>query len=57
MKLAAHSNKSYLREPKACSRAGGNFFLSSDSTTPQNNGAVLNIAHIIEHAMSLATEE
>ena len=56
MKLAAHSNASYLRETKACSRAGGHFFLSSDSTIPQNNRAALNIAHIIKHVMSSATE-
>ena len=53
---AAHSDASYLSEPKARSRAGGHFFLSSDSTIPQNNGAVLNIAHIIKHVMSSATE-
>ncbi len=56
MVLAAHSNASYLSEPNARSRAGGHFFLSSDSTIPQNNGAVLNIAHIIKHVMSSATE-
>jgi hypothetical protein len=56
MKLAAHSDASYLSEPKARSRAGGHFFLSSESTVPTNNGAVLNIAHIIKHVMSSATE-
>jgi hypothetical protein len=56
MVLAAHSDASYLSEPNARSRAGGHFFLSSDSTIPQNNGAVLNIAHIIKHVMSSATE-
>jgi hypothetical protein len=45
--LAVHSNASYLSEPKARSRAGEFFFLSSDTTIPPNNGAVLNIAHII----------
>ena len=30
--------------------------MSSDSSVPHNNGAVLNIAHIIKHVMSLATE-
>ena len=55
-KLAAHSDTSYLSETKACSRAGGHFFLSKDSTIPQNNGAVLKIAHIIKHVMSSATE-
>ena len=27
MKLEAHSDASYLSEPKACSRVGGHFFL------------------------------
>ncbi len=56
MVLAAHSNASYLSKPDARSRAGGHFFLSSNSTIPQNNGAVLNIAHTIKHVMSSATE-
>ena len=56
MKLAAHSNANYLSEPQARSRAGGNFFLSNESTIPQKNGAVLNTAHIIKHAMTSATE-
>ena len=56
MKLAVHSHAGYLSEPKARSRAGGNLFLSSDSSVPNNNGAVLNIAHIIKHVMSSATE-
>ena len=56
MKLAAHSNASYLSEPKARSRAGGHFFLSNDATVPHNNGAILNIAHTIKHVMTSATE-
>ena len=56
MILAVHSDASYLSEPKARSRAGGHFFLSSDSDIPANNGAILNIAHIIRHVMSSATE-
>ena len=56
MKLAAHSDTSYLSEPKARSRAGGHFFLSSDLSVPHNNGTILNIAHIIKHVMSSATE-
>jgi len=36
MVLAVHSNVSYLSEPKARSRAGGHFFLSSDTTIPPN---------------------
>ena len=45
MILAAHSDASYLSEPKARSRAGGHFFLSNNAEIPPNNGAVLNIAH------------
>ncbi len=56
MILAVHSNASYLSEPKARSCAGGHFFLSSDTTIPANNGAVLNIAHIIKHVMSSASK-
>ena len=56
MKLAVHSDASYLSEPKARSRAGGHFFLSNEASAPGNNGAVLNIAHIIKHVMSSATE-
>jgi hypothetical protein len=56
MILAVHSNASYLSKPKARSRAGGHFFLSSNTQLPANNGAILNIAHIIKNVMSLATE-
>ena len=56
MKLAGHSDASYLSEPKARSRAGGHFFLSNGADIPPNNGAVLNIAHIIKHVMSSAIE-
>ena len=56
MILAAHSDASYLSEPKARSRAGGHFFLSTNAEIPPNNGAILNIAHVIKHVMSSATE-
>ena len=56
MILAAHSDASYLSEPKARSRAGGHFFMSTNADIPPNNGAILNIAHIIKHVMSSATE-
>jgi hypothetical protein len=56
MKLAVHSDASYLSEPQAHSRAGGHFFLFNEATIPANNGAVLNIAHIIKHGMTSATE-
>jgi hypothetical protein len=56
MILAVHSNASHLSELKARSQAGGFFFLFSNTPIPPNNGAVLNIAHIIKHVMSSATE-
>jgi hypothetical protein len=56
MVLAVHSNASYLSKPKAQSQAGGHFFLSSNTTVPPNNGAILNTAHIIKKVMSSATE-
>ena len=56
VKLAAHSDASYLSKPKARIWAGVNFFLSNESTIPHNNGAVLNITHIIKHVMTSATE-
>jgi hypothetical protein len=56
MVLAVHSNTSYLSKPKAQSQAGGHFFLSSNTTVPPNNGATLNISHIIKNVMSSATE-
>jgi hypothetical protein len=56
MILAAHSDASYLTEPGTRSRAGGHFFLSKNAEIPPNNGAILNIAHIIKHVMSSATE-
>ncbi len=56
MVLAVHSKASYLSEPKAQSQVGGCFFLPSDTTVPPNNGAILNIEHIIKNVMSSAKE-
>ncbi len=56
MILTGHSDASYLSKPNAQSRAGGHFILSNDTNIPKNNGAVLNIAHIIKHVMLSATE-
>lgn len=56
MILNVHSDAGYLNEPQARSRAGGHFFLSSNKDNPSNNGAILNIAHIIKNVMSSATE-
>jgi len=56
MVLAIHSDASYLTEPKARSRVGGHFFLSSNDAVPQNNGAVLSIAQIIRNVMTSAAD-
>ncbi len=55
MRVAVHSDASYLSKPQACGRAGGHFFLSNSANIPPNNGAVLNIAQVIKHVMSLAS--
>ena len=54
MKLASHRDASYLSEPKVRSCAGEHFFLSINSSIPQNNSDVLKIEHIIKHVTSLA---
>jgi hypothetical protein len=56
MVLAVHSNASYLSKPKSQSQAEGHFFLSSNTTVPPNNGAILKIIHIIRNVTSSATE-
>ena len=56
MVLAVHSDASYHSEPQARSRAGGHFFLSSDTVHPPNNGAILTIAKVIKNVMSSAAE-
>ena len=56
MITSVHSNASYLSKPKARRRAGGYFFPSSNTTIPPNNGAILNIAHMIKNSMPSATE-
>ncbi len=56
MKLAIHSDASYLSEPKARSRTGGHMFMARTEEIPINNGAVLNISQIIKAVMSSAAE-
>jgi hypothetical protein len=51
MILVVHSNRSYFSKPKARSRTSGHFFLSNNAEMPP-----INIAHVIKHVMSLATE-
>ena len=56
MFLAAHSDASYLTKPKARSRYGGHFFMSTNAENPANNVAVLTIAKIIKNVMTSAAD-
>jgi hypothetical protein len=56
MILVVHSNASYLNKRKLRSRAGGHFYLSNDVPYPPNNGAILNIAKVIDAIVSSAAE-
>jgi hypothetical protein len=57
MVLTVHSNPSYLSKPKSTQPSGQIFLPSSNTTDPPNNGAILNIAHIIKNIMSSAMTE
>ena len=67
MQLHVHSDASYLSESQARSRAGGTFFLSSNSKDPKSspdpnsippphNGAIHTHCSIIKSVLSSATE-
>jgi hypothetical protein len=56
MVLAGHSDALYLLESKVRSRAGGHFFVSTDTAQPPNNRAVLTIAQVIKAVMTSAAE-
>eukprot|EP00978_Attheya_sp_CCMP212_P023759 scaffold73456_cov27-Attheya_sp.AAC.2 len=63
MCLKIHSDASYLSEPKARSRAGGHFFLSSNSPLPNatsdpppENGAIHTLCSIMKVVLASATE-
>ena len=47
MKLAIHSDASYLSEPQVHSRAGGHFFVSNEATIPANNGEAVYIRIVL----------
>ena len=64
MILHIHSDGSYLSEPKARSRAGGHFFLSDLSLSPNEqptnpptpNGPIYSLSRIIRNVMGSAAE-
>jgi hypothetical protein len=58
MILHIHSDASYLSENEAKSRAGGFFYMDSDTKTDKKltNGAILIISKVLKHVMSSAAE-
>jgi hypothetical protein len=58
MKLHIHSDTSYLSKNEAKSRAGGVFYMGSDTKTDKKltNGAILIISKVLKKVMSSATE-
>jgi len=59
MRLAVHSDASYLSAPNARSRAGGYFYLSEQDDTTKNppiNAPVHTECKIMKHVLSSATE-
>jgi hypothetical protein len=55
--LHIHRDASYLSENEAKSRAGGFFYMGSDTKTNKlTNGAILIISTVLKHVMSLAAE-
>ena len=64
MILHIHSDASFLSEPKARSRAGGHYFLSSLSASPNNpptqppplNGPLFTISRILRNVMGSTAE-
>ena len=56
MRLALHSDGSYLSEPNSKSRAAGHYYLINKGTKDLNNGAILTLTKIIKHVMGSAGE-
>ena len=55
MELAAQSDASYLSKPKACSRAGGHFFIDRFHNTAKQRSSPQHSPYN-KHVMSSATE-
>jgi hypothetical protein len=56
MILAVHRDASCLNERKLQSHAGGHFYLSNHVPYPPNNGAILNIAKVVDAVVLSAAE-
>jgi hypothetical protein len=55
MILAVHTNALYLSEHNTCSWPSAHFYLTNKGDKEFNNGAILNLASIIKHVISLAS--
>jgi hypothetical protein len=56
MILAVHTNASYLSKHNTCSQASAHFYLTNKGDKEFNNNTILNLASIIKHVMSSASE-
>jgi len=56
MRLALHSDASYLSEPESKSRAAGHYYLANKNNDGLSNGAALTLSKIIKHVMTSASE-
>ncbi len=56
MILAVHTDAWYLSEHNVCSQASAHFYLAKKGDKEFNNSAILNLASIIKHVMSLASD-
>ena len=54
--LLVHSDVSYLNKQKACSRVGGQFFLTTTDFFPPNNGTAHNTVPVVKAVMTSAAE-
>jgi hypothetical protein len=56
MILAVHTDAPYISKHHRRSQASAHFYLTNKGNKEFNNGAILNLAGIIKHVMSLASE-
>ena len=56
MVIDGHSDASYFFVSSSRSRAGVHFYMTEESETPLNNGAVMTISQIIKAVIFLAAE-
>ena len=55
MKLAVHSNSSYLSDSNVRIRAGDNFYLTNNNAKKIQNGVVITLSTIVKHVLAPAS--